>query len=91
MIGSFPIATYISNDDIALLVNQGNIIISNINLLNEVYNENFHYSRLIAEFVYNDNNLSLPIFIYDSNLESLLFPHLFSDGKDHYYNMKKYA
>ena len=42
-------------------------------------------------FIYNNNNLSLPISIYDLNLESFLFSYLFSDGKDHYHDMKKYV
>ncbi len=42
-------------------------------------------------FIYNNNNLFLPISIYNPNLKFLLFPHLFSDGKDHYHDMKKYA
>ena len=32
-------------------------------------------------FVANADNNSLPISIYNPNLESLLFPHLFPDGK----------
>ncbi len=42
----------------------------------------------MAEFVYNNNNLSLPISIYDLNLKFLLFPHLFPDDKSHYHDMK---
>src|SRR6266542_1174727 len=67
------------------------MIVSNINLPNKVHNKDFHYSRLMIGFVYNNDNLSLLISIYDLNLEPLLFPHLFSDGKGHYHDMKKYA
>lgn len=87
----FPTATHIPNDDTAPPVNQGDIIVPNINLPNEVHNEDFHYSRLMAGFVHNNDNLSLPISTYDPNLEPLLFPHLFPDGKGHYHDMKKYA
>ena len=91
MTGLFSTATHISNDDTTPLVNQGDIIIPNINLPNEVHNEDFHYSKLMAGFVYNNDNSSLPISIYDPNLEPLLFSHLFPDGKGHYHDMKKYA
>jgi len=43
----------------------------------------------MASFVRNDNNTSLPISVYDPNLELLLFSHLFSDGKDHFHDIKK--
>ena len=91
MTNPFPTAIHIPNDDTAPPVNQGDSIILNINLSNEVHNEDFHYSRLMAGFVYNNNNSSLPISIYDSNLEPLLFLHLFPDGKGHYHDMKNHA
>jgi len=91
MTGLFSTATHISNDDTTPLVNQGDIIIPNINLPNKVHNEDFHYSRLMVGFVYNNDNSSLPISIYDPNFEPLLFLHLFSNSKSHYHNMKKYT
>ncbi len=91
MTSPFLTATHISNDDTAPPVNQGDIIVLNINLPNKVHNEDFYYSRLIVGFVYNNDNSSLPISIYDPNLEPLLFSHLFPDGKGHYHDMKKYA
>src|ERR1044071_6771958 len=91
MTGLFPTATHISNDDTAPPINQDDIIIPNTNLPNEVHNEDFHYSRLMAGFVNSNNNSLLPISIYDPNLEPHLFPHLFPDGKGHYHDMKKYA
>ena len=65
------------------------MIVSNINLPNKVHNKDFHYSRLMIGFVYNNDNLSLLISIYDLNLEPLLFPHLFSDGKGYFHNLKE--
>jgi hypothetical protein len=87
----FLTATHIPNDDTAPPVNQRDIIVPNINLPSEVHNEDFHYSRLMAGFVDNANNNSLPISIYDPNLEALLFPHLFPDGKGHFHDMKEQA
>ncbi len=45
----------------------------------------------MVRFIYNNDNSSLPISIYDSNFKPLLFSHLFLDSKSHYYNMKKYT
>ena len=45
----------------------------------------------MAGFINNNDNLSLSISIYDPNLESFLFSHLFPNGKDYYHNIKKYA
>jgi len=89
--GPFPIAIHIPNDDTAPPINQRDIIIPTTNLPDEVHNEDFHYSRLMAGFVRDDNNNSLPISIYDPNLEPLLFPHLFPDGKGHFHFMKEHA
>ena len=87
----FPTATHIPNDDSAPPVNQRDIIVPTLNLPNEVHNEDFHYSRLMAGFVRNDDNSSLPISIYDPNLEPLLFPHLFPNGKGHFHDMRDHS
>ncbi len=89
--GLFSTAIHIPNDDTASLINEHDIIVSNINLPNEVHNEDFHYSQLMAGFINNNDNLSLSISIYDPNLESLLFPHLFPYEKGHFHNMRKNA
>jgi len=86
----FPTATY-SYTPQNSSANENGIIIQNSNFLPEIHNEDFHYSRLMAGFVRDDNNNSLPISIYDPNLEPLLFPHLFSDGKGHFHFMKEQA
>jgi len=67
----FSTATHILNDNITLLVNEHNIIVPNINLLNEVYNKDFYYSWLMVGFVNNNDNLSLPISIYNLNFKPL--------------------
>jgi hypothetical protein len=77
----FPTATHISEDSTAPPVNPRDIIVPTTDLPNEVHNEDFHYSRLMAGFVRDDNNTTLPISVYDPNLEPLLFPHLFPDGR----------
>jgi hypothetical protein len=88
--GPFPTATHIPNDDTAPPVNQRDIIIPTINLHDEVHNEDFHYTRLMAGFI-NTNNNKLPISVYDPNLEPLVFPHLFPNGKGHFHDMKEKA
>src|SRR3989337_1578173 len=89
MSNPFLTATHIPNDDTAPPTNHHDIIVPTTNLPNEVHDEDFHYSRLMAGFVQNDNNNSLPISIYDPNLEPLLFPHLFPDGKGYFHNLKE--
>src|SRR3989337_1442491 len=89
MLNPFPTATHIPNDDTAPPTNHHDIIIPTTNLPNEVHDEDFHYSRLMAGFVQDDNNNSLPISIYDPNLEPLLFSHLFPNGKDHFHDIKE--
>src|SRR5581483_2124449 len=91
MTGPFPTAAHIPNDNNAPPVNQRDIIIPTINLPDEVHNEDFHYSRLMAGFVHNNDNNKLPISIYDPNLEPLLFPHLFPNGKGHFHDMREHA
>ncbi|CAG8558505.1 12507_t:CDS:1 [Ambispora leptoticha] len=68
-------------------VNPHDIVILNYNFLDEIHNEDFHYTRLMAGFVQKSDNLRLPISIYDPNLEPLLFPDLFTDDKEHFHDI----
>jgi hypothetical protein len=47
----------------------------------EVHDEDFHYICLMAGFVCTANNTTLPLSFNDHELEPLLFPDLFPDGK----------
>jgi len=49
-----------------------------------VHNEDSLYSRLAAGFLCSADGNNLPISISDPNLEPLLFPDLFPDGRGHY-------
>jgi len=63
------------------------IIVSNYNFPDEVHNEDFYYTRLVAGFVQEAKNLRIPISIYDLNLEPLFFPDLFTDGKGYFHDI----
>ena len=54
----------------------------------EVHNEDFHYSRLMAGFIQESDTLHIPISTYDSNLESLLFLNLFTDGREYFHDLE---
>ena len=67
------------------------MVILTTNLPNEVHDKDFHYSRLMVRFIRDDNNNTLPISIYNPNLESLLFSHLFPNGKGHFHDIRENA
>ncbi|GES95409.1 hypothetical protein GLOIN_2v1776567 [Rhizophagus clarus] len=80
----FPIARHLQTDTSAPPVNTHDIVVPNYDFPNEVHDEDFHYSRLIAGFVQESETLRLPISTNDPNLEPLLFPDIFPDGRGHY-------
>src|SRR5581483_10815695 len=82
----FPRARHIQSDTQAPPVNTRDIIIPNYDFPNEVHNEDFHYTRLMAGFVQESENLRVPILTHDPNLEPLLFPDIFTDGKGHFHD-----
>ncbi|CAG8800207.1 2038_t:CDS:2, partial [Racocetra fulgida] len=41
---------------------------------------NYHYNRLMADFIVNSSNTTLPIKFSDPNLEAILFTDLFPNG-----------
>jgi hypothetical protein len=75
------------DDDSASPFLHGDIVVPNNNFNIEIHNEDFHYTHLIAGFLKTHNNTLLPLSVNDSNLEPLLFPILFPDGKGHYHNI----
>ncbi|PKY50137.1 hypothetical protein RhiirA4_406162 [Rhizophagus irregularis] len=82
----FPMASYTETNDDAP-INPQEIIIPNYDFPDEVHNEDFHYTRLMAGFTQQSETLRLPITTYDPNLEPLLFPDIFTDGKGHFHDI----
>ncbi|CAG8657780.1 1983_t:CDS:2, partial [Gigaspora rosea] len=68
-------------------INSNEIIIPSYNFPEEVHDKDFHYMRLMAGFVQEENSTRLPISTYDSNLEPLLFPDIFTDGRRHFHDL----
>ena len=42
----------------------------------------------MAGFIQESDTLRIPISTYDSNLEPLLFPDLFTDGRGHFHDLE---
>jgi hypothetical protein len=82
----FPSAFHLPDDDSAPPHLPNDIIVPNANFNVEIHNEDYHYTHLMAGFVRTSDNTSLPLAVDDPNLEALLFPDLFPDGKGHYYD-----
>ncbi|GBB87368.1 hypothetical protein RclHR1_13810001 [Rhizophagus clarus] len=83
----FPRAFHIPNDDSAPPFLNGDIVVPNNNFNIEIHNEDFHYTHLMAGFLKSPDNTLLPLSVDDPDLEPLLFPDLFPDGKGHYHNI----
>ncbi|CAG8768861.1 38479_t:CDS:1 [Gigaspora margarita] len=83
----FPRAEHSQTAHNPLSVNSNEIIVPNYNFLKEVHNENFHYTRLIAGFVQEENSMRLPISTHDPNLEPLLFLDIFINRKEHFHDL----
>uniref|UniRef100_U9URS6 Uncharacterized protein n=2 Tax=Rhizophagus irregularis TaxID=588596 RepID=U9URS6_RHIID len=81
-------AYHVPTDTNAPFANSRDIVVLNYDFPSEVHDEDFHYSRLMAGFVQDSETLRIPISTYDPNLEPLLFPDLFTDGKNHYHDLK---
>src|SRR6266496_2974372 len=86
MADPFPRAFHIPNDDSAPPFLHNDIVVPNTNFNTEIHNEDFHYTHLMAGFVRTPENTLLPLSVNDSNLEPLLFPDLFPNGKGHYHD-----
>jgi len=86
MANPFPTAFHLPDDDSAPPFLPNDIIVPNVNFNIEIHNEDYHYSHLMAGFVRTPDNTLLPLAVNDSNLEGLLFPDLFPNGKGYYHN-----
>ncbi|GES90273.1 Pif1-like helicase domain-containing protein [Rhizophagus clarus] len=82
----FPIATHFEEENIPI-IRSGEIVVPSNDFDVEIHDEDAHFSRLMAGFARTDNNLSLPISLNDPNLEALLFPDLYPDGKGTYQDL----
>ena len=83
----FPRATHAQTDTDPPTVNTRDIVVPNYDFPNEVHDEDFHYTRLMAGFIREAETLRLPISTYDPNLEPLIFPDLFTDGRGHFHDL----
>lgn len=82
----FPSAFHLPDDNSAPPYLPNDIVVPNVNFNIEIHNEDYHYTHLMAGFVKTSDNTSLPLAINDPDLEALLFPDLFPNGKGHYHN-----
>jgi hypothetical protein len=82
----FPSAYHLPDDNSAPPYLPNDIVVPNVNFNVEIHNEDYHYTHLMAGFVKTSDNTLLPLAIDDPNLEALLFPDLFPNGKGHYHN-----
>ena len=82
----FPSAFHLPDDDSAPPHLPDDIVVPNVDFNVEIHDEDYHYSHLMAGFVKTPNNTLLPIALNNPDLEALLFPDLFPNGKGHYYD-----
>ena len=83
--GPFPTAEHSQSDHRAPPYLERDIVISASDFPLEVHNEDCHYTRLMAGFVHTCYDSKLPLSFNDRELEPLLFPDLFPNGKGHYH------
>src|SRR6266540_5538743 len=83
----FYISFHISDDYSASSFLENNIIVLTSNFNVEIHDEDFHYTHLIVGFLRTSDNILLSLFVDNLNLELLLFPDLFSNNKENYYNI----
>jgi hypothetical protein len=83
----FPTAHHNPDDVRAPPFQERDLVVPNGDFSTEIHDEDFHYTHLMAGFVKNSNGTTLPLSFNDPELEPLLFPDLFPDGKGHYYEL----
>src|SRR5437764_12516550 len=84
----FPTATHLEEENIPAIIS-GEIVVPNNDFDVEIHDEDANFNRLMAGFARTDNNLCLPIPLNDPNLEALIFPDLYPDGKGTYQDLIK--
>uniref|UniRef100_U9SZG3 Uncharacterized protein n=1 Tax=Rhizophagus irregularis (strain DAOM 181602 / DAOM 197198 / MUCL 43194) TaxID=747089 RepID=U9SZG3_RHIID len=80
----FPSAFHLPDDNSAPPYLPNDIVVPNANFNVEIHNEDYHYSHLMAGFIRTPDSTLLPLAINDPDLEALLFPDLFPNGKGYY-------
>jgi hypothetical protein len=83
----FPTAIHLEEEENIPTIRQSEVVVPNNDFDVEIHDEDANFNRLMAGFARTDNNLSLPIPLNDPNLEALLFPDLFPDGKGTYQDL----
>jgi len=89
--GSFPTAEHSTNDPRPPPFLERDIVVSANDFPLEIHNEDAHYARLMAGFVRTRNDTSLPLSFSDPELEPLLFPDLFPNGKGHFHDKTHFS
>ncbi|RHZ53160.1 hypothetical protein Glove_450g4 [Diversispora epigaea] len=74
-----PIANLITDNNLPLQLSPGpsDLVIQNENFDNEIHNEDYHFTHLIAGFLINPTDKELLISYKNPDLEAFLFPDLF--------------
>ena len=82
----WPQATHVSdsNNEFITPVNPSDIVVPSYVFPDEVHNEDAHYSRLAIGFFQGEDKRQIPLRIHDPELEAILFPDLFPDGRGFY-------
>src|SRR5689334_7609307 len=93
LLNIFLIAQLIDNENIlftnTLLRCFLNIVILLYDFNLEIHNKDFYYSRLLAGFLKDPNNMELLILYNNPNLETILFPDLFPDRHGYWKEISK--
>src|SRR4051812_5519333 len=84
-IDPFPTASHIPSDTNAPPFQEGDIVLSSTDFPTEIHNEDFHYTHLMAGFIKTPTT-TLPLAFDNPDLEPLIFPDLFPNGKGHFYD-----
>ena len=82
----WPQATHVSdsNNEFITPVNPSDIVVPSYVFPDEVHNEDAHYSRLAIGFFQGEDERQIPLCFNDPELEAILFPDLFPDGRGFY-------
>ena len=84
----FPTATHIQSDVSAPAFQERNIVISATDFSPEIHDEDFHYVHLMAGFVRTSNGTKMPLSFDNPELEPLLFPDIFPNGRGHFHDQQ---
>jgi len=82
----WPQATHVSDSSSEFVspAHLADIIVPSYDFPDEIHNEDFYYSRLAIGFFHGENERQIPLSFNDPELEAILFPDLFPDGRGFY-------